>query len=111
MCSISPSASTSSETTPCSPPMATVLLSTLLEILVFDALVEILRAVDIQKQLCTVRIATRPARLHVQLFLSTGAAAVFFTVHTVPKTKQISESIGEEVPWRGNFPIIRGNDA
>jgi hypothetical protein len=24
--------------------------------------------------------------------------------------KQISESIGEEVPWRGNFQIIRGND-
>ncbi len=30
--------------------------------------------------------------------------------HTVPKTKQISESIRDQVPWRGNFPIIRGND-
>jgi hypothetical protein len=61
--------------------MATVQLSTLLEILVFDALVEIFLAVDVQKQLCTVRIATRPARLHAQLFLSTGAADVLFIVH------------------------------
>ncbi len=30
---------------------------------------------------------------------------------TVPKTKQISEGIGEEVFWRENFPRIRGNDA
>jgi hypothetical protein len=30
---------------------------------------------------------------------------------TVPKTKQISENIGEEVFWRENFPIIRGNYA
>jgi hypothetical protein len=26
-------------------------------------------------------------------------------LYTVPKTRQISKSIGEEVPWRGNFPI------
>jgi hypothetical protein len=29
---------------------------------------------------------------------------------TVPKSKQISESIGEEVLWKENSPIIRGND-
>jgi hypothetical protein len=28
-----------------------------------------------------------------------------------PKTMQISESIREEVPSRGNFVVIRGNDA
>jgi hypothetical protein len=26
-------------------------------------------------------------------------------LYTVPKTRQISKSIGEGVPWRGNFPI------
>jgi hypothetical protein len=26
------------------------------------------------------------------------------------KTKQISESTGEEVPWMGNFPVIRGTN-
>jgi hypothetical protein len=31
-------------------------------------------------------------------------------IHTVPKTRQISEKIREEVPWRENFPVIRGND-
>jgi hypothetical protein len=31
--------------------------------------------------------------------------------YTVPKTKQISESIGEEVLWRTNFSIIRGNES
>jgi hypothetical protein len=31
--------------------------------------------------------------------------------YTVPKTKQISERIGEEVLWRENVPIIRGNYA
>ncbi len=30
--------------------------------------------------------------------------------HTVPKTRQISEKIREEVPWKENFPVIRGND-
>ncbi len=30
-------------------------------------------------------------------------------LYTVPKTRQISKSIGEEVPWRGNFPVILGN--
>jgi hypothetical protein len=29
--------------------------------------------------------------------------------YTVPKTGQISEKIREEVPWRENFPVIRGN--
>jgi hypothetical protein len=29
---------------------------------------------------------------------------------TVPKTRQISEKIREEVPWRENFAVIRGND-
>jgi hypothetical protein len=29
-------------------------------------------------------------------------------VYTVPKTRQISENIREEVPWRENFPVIRG---
>ncbi len=29
------------------------------------------------------------------------------SIHTVLKTKQISESIGEVVLWRENFPIIR----
>jgi hypothetical protein len=29
--------------------------------------------------------------------------------YTVPKTMQISESIGVEVPWRGNFPVNLGN--
>jgi hypothetical protein len=31
-------------------------------------------------------------------------------MYTVPKTRQISEKIREEVPWRENFPVIRGND-
>jgi hypothetical protein len=35
--------------------------------------------------------------------------AVFFA-YTVPKIRQISEKIREEVPWRENFPVIRGND-
>jgi hypothetical protein len=30
--------------------------------------------------------------------------------HTVPKTRQISEKIREEVPWRENFLVIRGNE-
>ncbi len=30
--------------------------------------------------------------------------------HTVPKTRQISENVREEVPWRENFPVICGND-
>jgi hypothetical protein len=30
-------------------------------------------------------------------------------IYTVPKTRQISEKIREEVPWRENFPVIRGN--
>jgi hypothetical protein len=30
--------------------------------------------------------------------------------YTVPKTRQISEKIREEVPWKENFPVIRGND-
>ncbi len=29
---------------------------------------------------------------------------------TVPKTRQISEKKREEVAWRENFPVIRGND-
>jgi hypothetical protein len=29
--------------------------------------------------------------------------------YTVPKTRQISEKIREEVPWKENFPVIRGN--
>ncbi len=29
--------------------------------------------------------------------------------YTVPKIRQISGSIGEEVPWRVNLPIILGN--
>jgi hypothetical protein len=29
--------------------------------------------------------------------------------YTVPKTKQISENIREEVSWSENFPVIRGN--
>jgi hypothetical protein len=36
---------------------------------------------------------------------------LILSCQTVPKTKQISDSIGEEVLWRENFPIIRGNDA
>jgi hypothetical protein len=31
-------------------------------------------------------------------------------MYTVQKTRQISEKIREEVPWRENFPVIRGND-
>jgi hypothetical protein len=31
-------------------------------------------------------------------------------VYTDPKPRQISESTGEEVPWMGNFPVIRGTD-
>jgi hypothetical protein len=30
-------------------------------------------------------------------------------VYTVPKTRQISKSIGEEVPWRENLPVVLGN--
>jgi hypothetical protein len=26
--------------------------------------------------------------------------------YTVPKTRQISEKIREEVPWKENFPVI-----
>jgi hypothetical protein len=33
---------------------------------------------------------------------------IFF--YTVPKTRQISEKIREEVPWREYFPVIRGNE-
>jgi hypothetical protein len=29
--------------------------------------------------------------------------------YNVPKTRQISESIGEEVPWRENLPVILEN--
>jgi hypothetical protein len=29
--------------------------------------------------------------------------------YSIPKAKQISESIGEEVLWSDKFPIIRGN--
>jgi hypothetical protein len=29
--------------------------------------------------------------------------------YTVPKTRQISEKIREEVPWKENSPVIRGN--
>jgi hypothetical protein len=29
--------------------------------------------------------------------------------YSVPKTRQISENIREEVPWRENFTVIRGN--
>jgi hypothetical protein len=31
-------------------------------------------------------------------------------MYTVPKTRQISEKIREEVPWKETFPVIRGND-
>jgi hypothetical protein len=31
-------------------------------------------------------------------------------IYTVPKTRQISEKIREEVPWRENVQVIRGND-
>jgi hypothetical protein len=31
-------------------------------------------------------------------------------MYTVPKTRQISEKIREEVPWREYFPVIRGNE-
>jgi hypothetical protein len=31
-------------------------------------------------------------------------------LYTVPKTRQVSEKIREEVPWRESFPVIRGND-
>ncbi len=30
-------------------------------------------------------------------------------LYTVPKTMQISECTGEEVPWSGNFPVNLGN--
>jgi hypothetical protein len=30
--------------------------------------------------------------------------------YNVLKIRQISEKIKEEVPWRENFPVIRGND-
>jgi hypothetical protein len=30
--------------------------------------------------------------------------------HTVPKIWQISEIIGEEVPWRGSFTAVLGNE-
>jgi hypothetical protein len=30
--------------------------------------------------------------------------------HTVPKTRQISQKIREEVPWTDNFSVICGND-
>ncbi len=33
----------------------------------------------------------------------------WWAIHCPKKTKQISKSIGEEVPWRGNFPVILGN--
>jgi hypothetical protein len=33
-----------------------------------------------------------------------------YLVHTVPKTRQISEKIREEVPRRENLPVIRGNE-
>jgi hypothetical protein len=30
-------------------------------------------------------------------------------MYTVPKTRQISENIREEVSWRENVPVICGN--
>jgi hypothetical protein len=30
--------------------------------------------------------------------------------YTVPKTRQVSENIREEVSWRENFLVIGGND-
>jgi hypothetical protein len=30
--------------------------------------------------------------------------------YTVPKTRQISEKIREKIPWKENFPVVRGND-
>jgi hypothetical protein len=35
---------------------------------------------------------------------------IYFTGLHVPKTRQISEEIREEVLWKENFPVIRGND-
>jgi hypothetical protein len=36
---------------------------------------------------------------------------IFNKIHyTVPKTRQISEKIREEIPWRENFPVIRINE-
>jgi hypothetical protein len=41
---------------------------------------------------------------------STDNGSCELSPYTIPKTRQISEKIREEVPWKENFPVIRGND-
>ncbi len=46
----------------------------------------------------------------LQAGLTVQYSTVLYSTYNVPKTRQISEKIREEVPWKENFPVIRGND-
>jgi hypothetical protein len=63
--------------------------------------------------LCVVSLASM--HLNAEYFSKFGGIIKMFRTQikglcTVLKTRQISEKITEEVHWRENFPVIRGND-
>jgi hypothetical protein len=63
----------------------------------------VLRAKDLERDISK--------KTYVKVSLGSKILLLYLKNYTVPKTMQMSKSIGEKVLWRENFPIIRGNDA